>query len=117
MNHRMRATISDIAREAGVSTATVDRVLHGRSSVKLRTRSLVLSAAERLGYAEPVVTGARQHQLDFILPGGTNAYIAALAGQIEAAALRRKDEVAARLHLIEGFNVDLLAAKLHDIES
>jgi len=26
--------LADVAREAGVSTATVDRVLHGRSGVK-----------------------------------------------------------------------------------
>jgi len=30
-------TLKDIAREAGVSVATVDRVLHGRSGVRAET--------------------------------------------------------------------------------
>ena len=39
----MRTTLVDIAREAGVSTATVDRVLNNREGVKTRTRDRVLS--------------------------------------------------------------------------
>ena len=46
----MRFTLSDVAREAGVSTATVDRVLNNRSGVRARTREIVLETATRLGY-------------------------------------------------------------------
>ncbi|EPC4490666.1 LacI family DNA-binding transcriptional regulator [Serratia liquefaciens] len=42
-------TIIDIAQEAGVSTATVDRVLNGRSGVRETTRKKVKSAIQRLG--------------------------------------------------------------------
>jgi LacI family transcriptional regulator len=44
-----RATIVDVARETGVSTATVSRVLNDASGVSPRTRTLVLASIERHG--------------------------------------------------------------------
>jgi LacI family transcriptional regulator len=41
-------TIADIAKESGVGTATVDRVVNGRSNVRPKTREKVLGALERL---------------------------------------------------------------------
>jgi LacI family transcriptional regulator len=41
---RGRATIRDVAREAGVSVATVSRVLNGRPDVRAETRDAVLRA-------------------------------------------------------------------------
>lgn len=46
----MGLTIRDVAREAGVSTATVSHVLNNAGQVSRRTRRLVLSAIRRLGY-------------------------------------------------------------------
>ena len=62
----MRSTLIDIAREAGVSAATVDRVLNNRAGVRSRTREIVIETAQRLGYisdgigsvAEPSWRGA-----------------------------------------------------------
>lgn len=45
-----RPTIKDLAREAGVSSATVDRVLNSRSAVRRSTAERVLLTAERIGY-------------------------------------------------------------------
>jgi LacI family transcriptional regulator, galactose operon repressor len=45
-----RATIADLAREAGVSVATVDRVLNGRQKVSEATSQKVHQAARRIGY-------------------------------------------------------------------
>ncbi|MCB1002130.1 MAG: LacI family DNA-binding transcriptional regulator [Acidimicrobiales bacterium] len=45
-----RATIDDVAREAGVSTATVSRALRHHPYVAESTRQRVLSAVERLRY-------------------------------------------------------------------
>ena len=45
-----RATISDLSREAGVSVATVDRVLNGRLKVREETARKVHEAARRIGY-------------------------------------------------------------------
>ncbi|KTS04732.1 LacI family DNA-binding transcriptional regulator [Microbacterium testaceum] len=44
------AGIDDVARRAGVSTATVSRALSGRGPVSTATRDRVLAAAEELGY-------------------------------------------------------------------
>lgn len=45
-----RPTIHDLAREAGVSVATVDRVLNGRMKVRKETVGRVAEAAYRIGY-------------------------------------------------------------------
>lgn len=45
-----RPTIIDVAEAAGVSTATVDRVLNGRQRVRKETASRVFEAAQRIGY-------------------------------------------------------------------
>lgn len=45
-----RSTIQDVAREAGVSTATVDRVLNAREKVREETARKVYDAARAVGY-------------------------------------------------------------------
>jgi LacI family transcriptional regulator len=44
------ATLYDVARAAGVSTATVSRVVHGSDPVRPATQRRVLAAIEELGY-------------------------------------------------------------------
>jgi len=51
------STLYDVAREAGVSTATVSRVVHGQEGVRPTTRQRVLTVIEALGY---VPDGAAQ---------------------------------------------------------
>src|ERR1700689_2131147 len=43
-------TVYDIARQAGLSTATVSRVLHGSSLFRPETRQRVVDVIERLGF-------------------------------------------------------------------
>ena len=45
-----RPTVHDIAREAGVSLATVDRVLNARPGVRQATIARVQAAVDELGY-------------------------------------------------------------------
>ena len=45
-----RPTINDLARAAGVSVATVDRVLNRRLPVREDTALRVVAAAETIGY-------------------------------------------------------------------
>jgi LacI family transcriptional regulator len=51
------ATLYDVARVAGVSIATVSRVVHGQDLVRATTRARVLEVIEQLGY---VPDGAAQ---------------------------------------------------------
>jgi DNA-binding LacI/PurR family transcriptional regulator len=48
-----RATISDVAREAGVSPSTASVVFSGNTPTSETTRARVLAAAEKLGYTGP----------------------------------------------------------------
>ncbi|HZE37923.1 MAG TPA: LacI family DNA-binding transcriptional regulator [Stackebrandtia sp.] len=60
----MRARLSDIARHAGVSEATVSRVLNDRPGVGASTRQAVLTALDVLGYERPAAL--RQHSAGLI---------------------------------------------------
>jgi LacI family transcriptional regulator len=114
---RQRIGIDDVARTAGVSTATVDRVLHQRGGVRQATAHRVLNVAVELGYLPQADLLAslqpRPMRLAFVLPAGTNRYLRLFADTINAPG----DEVAAsnvicRCHTIEGFNPKALAARL-----
>ncbi|SDK03981.1 LacI family DNA-binding transcriptional regulator [Streptomyces indicus] len=50
----MTARLADIAAQAGVSEATVSRVLNGKPGVAATTRESVLAALDVLGYERPV---------------------------------------------------------------
>ncbi|MEU4205073.1 LacI family DNA-binding transcriptional regulator [Streptomyces sp. NPDC026294] len=50
----MTARLADIAAQAGVSEATVSRVLNGKPGVSATTRQSVLAALDVLGYERPV---------------------------------------------------------------
>jgi LacI family transcriptional regulator len=54
-----RPTITDVARAAGVSVATVDRVLNGREAVREATARQVYEAASRIGYHAAALIGQR----------------------------------------------------------
>ncbi|ESW84272.1 LacI family DNA-binding transcriptional regulator [Mesorhizobium sp. M0761] len=117
----MRSTLTDIAREAGVSAATVDRVLNNRPGVRARTREIVLEMAHRLGYIAEGPNGAPPRpspgeviRLDFALPAGTNSFIKMLHRHIEAQALARPD-LDVHIATIEGFNPDRLARLLQEL--
>lgn len=82
-----KATIQDVAREAGVSAATVDRVLNGRPGVRQVTVERVEDAVRRLNYEPDRLTGHltrdRDYTFVFVLPTGTNAFMRALHQELE----------------------------------
>ncbi len=72
-------TLKDIAREAGVSVATLDRVLHGRAGVREDTARRVRETIDRYGF-RPSAAGAelaRRHatRFAFIMPEGSNVFM------------------------------------------
>jgi LacI family transcriptional regulator len=115
----MRATISEVARQAGVSAATVDRVLNNRPGVKPRTREIVVDVARRLGYLpteqanNDFILGERL-RLDFVLPIGTNSFIRMLLEQLSTQGAARPG-LEVHVHAIEGFNPDTLATTLGEL--
>lgn len=74
----MKPTVHDIARQAGVSLATVDRVLNARPGVRARTIAKVQAAVEQLGYIRDnhAANLARQRQYSFaiVLPEGPSQF-------------------------------------------
>lgn len=88
----VRPTVYDIAQEAGVSLATVDRVLNRRPGVRRTTIERVESAVARLGYQRDLAAAnlakGRVYPLVFVLPEGPNAFMRALEQAAREAALR-----------------------------
>ena len=80
-------TVNDIARVAGVSLATVDRVLNKRTGVRAVTMDKVNRAIEQIGYVRDTAAAnlarKRVYNLLFILPASTNEFVAALEDEIE----------------------------------
>src|SRR5215475_684908 len=72
-------TLRDIARQAGVSLATVDRVLHNRPGVRPDTVRRVKEAIERNAF-QPHVAAAelargRARRFAFVMPSGPNLFM------------------------------------------
>src|SRR6266702_2063637 len=55
-------TLYDVASMAGVSTATVSRVVHGQDRVRESTRARVLAVIEELGYVPDGAEAAVRHR-------------------------------------------------------
>jgi LacI family transcriptional regulator len=74
-----RSRVVDIARAAGVSTATVDRVLHGRLRVRPATAQRVIKAAAALDYLPEAelwrTLQPAPMEIVFLLPAGTNRFL------------------------------------------
>ncbi|MCD7058484.1 LacI family DNA-binding transcriptional regulator [Pelagibacterium xiamenense] len=91
-----RVTVHDLAKAAGVSLATVDRVLNGRAGVRPATVEKVEAAIEAIGYRRDftasMLARARDIRLCFILPDGTNQFMAKLADAVERAGANARAE-------------------------
>jgi len=88
----MKPTVHDIAAHAGVSLATVDRVLNQRPGVRHVTREKVENAIREIGYVRDVAAAnlakGRTYPLVFILPASDNSFMHGLTGEIREAVAR-----------------------------
>jgi LacI family transcriptional regulator len=96
MSHMV--TVYDIARQAGVSTATVSRVVHGSDLVRPETRRRVAEVIERLGFVpDASAQGLSRRRKDIIglvaLERGADEI------DIERSSLLYVDEI---VHAVEG---------------
>jgi LacI family transcriptional regulator len=109
--------IIDVARVAGVSTATVDRVLNRRPGVRAMTMQRVLQAAADLDYmpAEDLAAAMtpKPMRLLFLLPDGTNRFLSMLGQLIARSEIRLIPfNVRCQVETIKSFNPELLARRL-----
>lgn len=83
----MNTTIYDVAREAGVSMATVSRVLNGTAVVKEETKAKVIAAIEKLNYRPNAVArglaSKRTKSIGVILPDVSDLFHAEILRGIE----------------------------------
>jgi len=112
-----RATLSDVAREADVSLATVDRVLNKRTGVHARSIAQVQQAVERLNYrpdpAAARLARPRPHRVSFLLPSGNNTFIEMLREQIAGSSGWMEDHrVSAQTHQVDVFEPQRLARRI-----
>ncbi|MEU6499815.1 LacI family DNA-binding transcriptional regulator [Streptomyces californicus] len=81
------AGIKDVAAEAGVSVATVSRVLNGHPSVSQEARTRVLAAVDALGYRPNAVARslrtAQTRTLGLVISDVLNPYFTELARFVE----------------------------------
>jgi len=115
----MRPTVHDIAAAAGVSLATVDRVLNRRPGVRGVTREKVEQAIERIGYIRDVAAAnlakSRVYPFVFILPSGDNSFMRGLEAQVRAAIVRSSAErTAISIVNVPAFNPEALVSALDE---
>src|SRR3954452_7970569 len=80
-----RARLADLARQAGVSEATVSRVLNDKPGVSADTRQAVLTALDVLGYERPDRLRKRSAGLvGLVVPELDNPIFPAFAQVIES---------------------------------
>jgi LacI family transcriptional regulator len=87
------ATIADVARAAGVSTATVSHVINGTRTVREDTRKAVESAIEATGYSPNTLARslatASTRSIAVVISAISNPYFAQVLQGIESEAVRR----------------------------
>lgn len=92
----MRPTTKDLAIAAGVSLATVDRVLNGRAGVRPATVDAVNEAIERLGFVRNLqaanLARGRTYRFAFLLPMSGDQFLDTVVARIEEARLALAEE-------------------------
>ncbi len=113
----MKPTVHDIASKAGVSLATVDRVINLRPGVHAVTRAKVEAAIVELGYVRDMAAAnlakGRSYALVFILPNNDNSFMAGLRAEVRAAASRSYiDRTSIRIIEVPPFDAAALSQAL-----
>src|ERR1700676_3602060 len=82
-----RVTLEDVAREAGVSLATADRVVNQRDGVRGQAIARVEMAIAKLGYranaAAMRLARNESYRFAFLLPSNANSFMSNLSVQVE----------------------------------
>jgi LacI family transcriptional regulator len=113
-------TLKDIARQAGVSLATVDRVLHNRPGVRPDTVRRVKEAIERNSF-QPNVAAAelarcRARRFAFVMPSGPNPFMQQIQDYLgEMSAWLSARRLGVETVATDVFDPSVLAASLEEL--
>ena len=115
----MRPTVHDIAEKAGVSLATVDRVLNNRPGVRAKTRALVEDAIAEIGYVRDVAAAnlarRRLYRFDFIIPDSDNSFIEQLRVALhDMAAVSQIERIEIGVREVAAFDPAALVAAMRE---
>lgn len=121
LNTLDKPTVNDIARVAGVSLATVDRVLNNRPGVRTTTIEKVHRAIDDLGYVRDTAAAnlarRRVYNLVFVLPETANEFVQALQAQVaEQGAKLAHDRTTLRTHMVAPFDPLEIVAYLDNLD-
>lgn len=110
-------SLADVAARAGVSLATVDRVMNRRSGVRELTARRVLQSAADLGYLpqSEIMSSLRPRpmRLVFLLPAGTNPYLNRLGETVKQFATAPAEvNATVRCFFIDSFDPRVLTEAL-----
>ncbi|MBZ5759190.1 MULTISPECIES: LacI family DNA-binding transcriptional regulator [Rhizobium] len=116
----MRPTVHDIAAAAGVSLATVDRVLNQRAGVRSVTRQRVEAVINDIGYVRDMAAAnlakGRLYPLVFILPASDNSFMHSLHAEARQAISRAGSErCSIRIIEVKAFDPAALVAALDSL--
>lgn len=101
----VRPTVRDVADEAGVSLATVDRVLNGRAGVREKTVNRVQRAVTKLGYVRDTYAAnlarQREYRFAFLLPEGPSQFAETIREALaEASQAQAAERIAVQVYSI-----------------
>ncbi|MGJ4995886.1 LacI family DNA-binding transcriptional regulator [Bradyrhizobium sp. HKCCYLS3077] len=113
-------TLRDIARQAGVSLATVDRVLHNRPGVRPDTVRRVKDAMARSSFqphaAASELARARSRRFAFVMPSGPNPFMQQIQTQLgEMANWMAARRLTVDVRTTDVFDPLVLAGRLDDL--
>lgn len=112
-----KPTLQDVARAAGVSYSTADRVLNARGGVAQKSVVRVQNAIETLGYERDLhaanLSRGRIYQFRFVLPKADHSFFRALRAAVDQQqALRRADRILISVAEVPALDPEALAAAL-----
>lgn len=117
-----RPTIPDLAKAAGVSISTVNRVINEADKVRQPTRERVMAAAEEIGFyglgaiQHSVSLGRRTYRLGIILQSKSRRFYRKLGEAIEQAAHQAATaNVELQIEYLEDNSADLVATKIKQL--
>lgn len=115
-----RVTAQDVAKAAGVSVATVDRVLNERKGVSQTTIAKVHSAMEKLNFvrdqAAADLARGKTYRINFIVSAGETAFFTDVRREIESAKKSAaKDRIEIQMIAVPPLSPEAIVAAIDDL--